>query len=294
MKIHLISYASRLCLTRKPIFIRELKQFSKIDKWKIYTLKDLDKNFREKYKNILFQPRLGGYGIWKPYIIADYLKTIPQGDILFYTDIGCTLNNSKKAYTVFDDYVELAQKHSILRFGQPYKEICWNNSTIINYIAKKYSKLSKNEFSKSLHSTQPLSGVIGMKKGDIAVEFFNELLKILEEDPNLYTDFYNKINPHKEYIEHRHDQSVFSLLFKCLNIGIIIRDLYTNSNPPIISTRKRIEPITKMSQVEKIVLIKDILIEVMITLPLLDKEQFKPYVLKIKDFILRKCQKQFK
>lgn len=140
MKIHLISYASNHWLARKPGFIKELKQFSKIDKWKIYEPKDLDTEFREKYKEILSQKRGGGYWIWKPYIIADYLKTMPDGDILFYADIGCTLNNHKEAYKKFNQYIQLIKKHNMLRFFLPYLERTFSNSTSINYFQKKIPK----------------------------------------------------------------------------------------------------------------------------------------------------------
>ena len=57
MKIHLISYASNKYLERVPSFIREVKKFSTIDYWKIYTLEDLSADFKKEHEEILAQKR---------------------------------------------------------------------------------------------------------------------------------------------------------------------------------------------------------------------------------------------
>ena len=239
MKIHLIAYLSNQFAGRKSDLIQNIEQFSKIDRWKIYGPKDLDNKFRKKYKSILSQARGGGYWIWKPYIINDYLKIMPEEDILFYIDGGCILNNSQEAHQIFEGYIELIKKHHILRFALPYVEGAWSNSTTINYFKNKYS-ISEE---KLVHTPQLMSTVMGLKKCRISVNFIDEMLNILSEDPNLYTDFYNNIDRKKDFIEHRHDQSIFSLLFKCLGEGITIKDESYSQNQsqknncPILSVR---------------------------------------------------------
>lgn len=240
MKIHLISYASNCFLDRKPHFIDEVKQFSKIDKWKIYGLEDLDRNFREKHKDILQLKRGGGYWIWKPYIINDYLKTMPQGDILFYVDIGCTLNNSGAAYKHFERFINLVKKHEVLTFSTYHYEYIYSSSTFIDYIAKKYLDSAAKLFS-HLMSYQILSGVMGFKKGKTTMNYISECLKVLGDNPMLFTDSYNKIQPHTHFREHRHDQSTFSLVFKCLAIGVVLesKELSIYQDSPIVTTRNK-------------------------------------------------------
>jgi hypothetical protein len=60
-----------------------------------YSPKDLDNEFTKKFKNILNQSRIGGYGIWRPYIIKK-LNEINDGDFLIYLDAGCTITKKRK------------------------------------------------------------------------------------------------------------------------------------------------------------------------------------------------------
>lgn len=52
----------------------------------IFRPKDIDKNFREKNKEILSSPRGAGYWLWKPYFIDRALKEI--GGTILYADAG--------------------------------------------------------------------------------------------------------------------------------------------------------------------------------------------------------------
>ena len=58
-----------------------------------------------------------------------------------------------------------------------------------------------------------------LKKTDFTIKFFKEVLEILDQDNNLFTNKYNKKNE-----LHRHDQSIMSMLYKIMDGDIILND----------------------------------------------------------------------
>ena len=59
-----------------------------------YTRKDLPKEFLEKHKAYLSYKKGAGYWVWKPYIVLQALKNIPEGDVLIYADSTMTAHGS--------------------------------------------------------------------------------------------------------------------------------------------------------------------------------------------------------
>ena len=51
----------------------------------------LDPAFVRKNAHIFTQKTGGGYWLWKPWVIAETLRKIPEGDILIYADTGFVL-----------------------------------------------------------------------------------------------------------------------------------------------------------------------------------------------------------
>jgi hypothetical protein len=239
MSVHCISYASGPFLPRLETFSLEIENSKYFDSYKIYQKQDIETNL---YKSVLDYPRGDGYWLWKSLIIQKHLSLIPENDILFYVDVGCSFNINENAKQTFGKYLELIDKHSFLRFQTNHPEYKFTNSTVINYFANKFSiDKSKLECSKQLAAT-----IMAFKNCNVVRDFLSNYLKCLDQDGNLITDVYNTINPHPEFYDHRHDQSLFSLLYKCLGHTFVLEDhtfSSTNwdecSHAPIIATRKR-------------------------------------------------------
>src|SRR5690606_34519800 len=58
------------------------------DGCRVYGPADLDTEFLGRNKAIMCQPRGCGYWLWKPYIIANTMAGMSDGDILVYADSG--------------------------------------------------------------------------------------------------------------------------------------------------------------------------------------------------------------
>ena len=59
-----------------------------------------EKNLQEKeefwlkHKNFIEKHKRGyGYWLWKPYIIMQQLENMGEGDVLFYADAGCEVDD---------------------------------------------------------------------------------------------------------------------------------------------------------------------------------------------------------
>lgn len=243
-KIHCISYVDGPYLNKKSKLESQMSSCGWFDTHKVHTSSDLPDPFRQKYRQILSMGRGAGYWIWKPLIIRDYLMRIPDNDILIYMDGGCTIINTAEAYARLVQYKNLlyGSGKDMIRFEiKPHTEIQYTNTTTLNYFKNRFG-LQINEN----NDIQLMATIIIMIKNTGSLNYFDTLLNIINDDPLLITDHYNSVDKHPQFIDHRHDQSLCSLLTKSLNNGLIIPDdtWYPDftgiNNVPILATRKNI------------------------------------------------------
>ena len=103
--IHFISYGDENFVKSKKRIYNEALNTNWFDSVTIYGPNNLDDTFKNNFSNILEMKRLGGYAIWKPYIIKKKLNEISENDILVYADCGCTINI--KGSRRFFDYINM-------------------------------------------------------------------------------------------------------------------------------------------------------------------------------------------
>ena len=172
-----------------------------------YSRKDLSSEFVTKYKDILNMPRGGGYWLWKVDIIGQLLNKINDNDILLYMDSGSTFNFRGKEK--FNEYcAELnSSDYGLLNFSQNFIEKHWTTKNIFDYFNVDLNSEIAN--SSQLQATNLI-----FRKNKHSIELLNEFINLLDEDRYLITDKYNSSQTYENFIENRHDQSIFSLLLK--------------------------------------------------------------------------------
>ena len=222
--IHLITYGYNKFEHTKKRLYREAYNTGWFDTITLYGPKDLDEDFKFKFKHILEQPRGGGYWIWKSHIINKKLNEIADGDILIYLDAGCTINSSGK--NRFDEYIELLNlsNEACLSFQLKFIEKNWTSTEIFNYFNMDIN--SKIANTGQIHST-----VLIMKNNKKLLNLMDIYNKVLHDKPLLFTDHYNKIQK-PFFIENRHDQSIFS----------VIRKIYNPIHPLLLKDETWFEP----------------------------------------------------
>ena len=89
MKIHLVTYATPRFRHRQWILGLSARLNGVVDTVTAWTPSQLLKaGFAQRCKNISLSERGSGYWAWKPFIIDAKLKEVPDGDLVFYCDVG--------------------------------------------------------------------------------------------------------------------------------------------------------------------------------------------------------------
>lgn len=156
-KIHLITYGDNNFTKSKQRINNEAINSRWFDTIELYSPDILDDSFKMKFNDILKEPRIAGYGVWRPYIIKKKLDEINDNDILIYLDAGCSINiNGKKR---FDEYIKMLNNSDkgIISFQMPHTEKQYTTKEIFNYF-----NIDIN--SEYANSGQILDGILIMKK----------------------------------------------------------------------------------------------------------------------------------
>jgi hypothetical protein len=168
-----------------------------------YTEHDLEQfsDFWAKHKNFILSNKRGyGYWIWKSYITLYTLLQLNDNDILWYVDSGCTLH--KEGIPRFMEYVDIVKENEsgILSFQMAYKQKTWTKMDLL-------SLFNKNQYELG----QLVGGIFFIRKCEHTLKLVSEWYKMCC-DYHLLNDEPSILENDPSFQEHRHDQSIFSLL----------------------------------------------------------------------------------
>lgn len=205
--IHLITYGDDNFKNSKKRLEKEALNTGWFDSVTVYGPEILDDDFKEKFKHILNQPRIAGYGIWRPYIIKKKLNEINDDDILIYLDAGCSINHKGK--NRFYEYVDMLNKSNedIISFKMSHlPEKYYTTKEIFNYFNVDINSGIAN-------SGQILDGILIMKKNKNLIKKNQMWYDVIYKNTLLFTDYYNNLQE-PYFIANRHEQSIFSIIRK--------------------------------------------------------------------------------
>ena len=205
-----------------------------------YSLKTYD-NFWDYHSRFLEKNKRGyGYWLWKSYIIKKTLSELNFDDILVYCDSGCIFNPGgiQRLKEYFD--IVNKSKYGILTFQLGICEKLYTKRLVFEYFRdhldeiKKTSHMShipeitkENCISYLENTNQCMATVIIIRKTEHSVKFFNKLYEI-SCNYNLIND--KQSNEIKEFVDHRHDQSIYSLLCKTMGSTLITDETFFHPN----------------------------------------------------------------
>lgn len=205
--IHLISYGDQKFQHSKDRLAEEAQKTNWFDSITLYGPEDLSPDFRSRFADILAYSKGGGYWIWKAHLIQKKLATLQQDDILVYIDTGCTINPHGKER--FQKYLKILSKIStpVLSFQLPHVEREYTTRQTFEHF-----NISLDRYIAS--SGQILGGIRIMKKTPLLERMIAIELDTYEQKPLLVTDSYNTQKQASYFRDHRHEQSIFSLIRK--------------------------------------------------------------------------------
>ena len=170
----------------------------------------------------------GGFWLWKPYFIKVVLDSIDEGNILVYCDSGCTI--SKYGEERFNHYIYMLKKSEfgIISFQMTHlPENNWTKKEVFDFFKlDPYSEIGK--------SGQYMATIIIIMKKKHSIDLVNKWFELASNNHNLFTDYtleskenniehFLKNSQINEFKDHRHDQSILSILRKIYG-SIIIHD----------------------------------------------------------------------
>ena len=218
------------------------------------TIKPLLKEHEEFIMN---NKRGYGYWIWKPIIIKNQFEKMSENDILFYLDCGSSIinNNTDK----LNEYIDNLKDKDIIVFD------------IYDQLTRKFMKKNViNEFNirnDILDKCLIEGGCIIIKKTNFSIKFLNLWLDTMTKNKySLVNDDLLNLEQDKDFLEHRHDQSILTILARQYdNIYVCdgMKELYNSG--PIFHTRltdqgprKYAKPINTLDMKKNTNLIKDL------------------------------------
>ncbi len=223
MKKHFVSFADSQLHRSARRIQRQAEALNFFDTIITADENDLSQAFKTRFKsNLITGSRGYGYWCWKPQIILQVLDEMGDGDILQYTDAGCHLN--KNGIARLHDYFRLAAASSagILAFQakQPEPPLVYDGRKLLDAPDSKWIKGDLADYfgvrnRPDILNTPTIGAtIVFVRKCRRSVEIINQWLNVIEADFSLLDDSPSSSPNLTGFIEHRHDQAIFSILCK--------------------------------------------------------------------------------
>jgi hypothetical protein len=171
-----------------------------------FTDQNIGDDFLLKNKKLFSKNRGFGYWCWKPHILLETMKLLDYGDIVIYLDSANKIIHDLKY--IIDKCIQ----NDIVLFdnmdGNPNND-CWRNSewTKADCFNLMEMNTPKHKTGKQVNASYQL-----YKKSNKSLDFLEKYSKFCQNE-NILTDIDNITGENEpEFKDHRHDQSVLSLL----------------------------------------------------------------------------------
>lgn len=208
-----VSFADSRMRSALSRIAEQAKAMNFFDEIRVYQEDALDESFLETWRSVM-KPCIRGFGYWcwKPYVILRTLESLPEGSTLLYCDVGCHFNlegvNRLRYY-----YEELENDPLGIKAFPAYsssigvQERRWTKGDVFDYFCCRNNKAITE-------TPQLASGHIFCKKSASTVQFMRDWYQAYLDNYSLIDDSESKSPNLSGFIENRHDQSIFSILYK--------------------------------------------------------------------------------
>jgi hypothetical protein len=177
------------------------------DEIKAYSRGDLPQSFLATTSPWINHNQGGGYWLWKPFLLKETFNKMAWGDVLVYMDAGCQLNNNGKQR--YNEYVAQAQLNTgSLAFEMAGKtEAAYCSDEVFNH----FHLTADHQFGQQ---DQLSATCFLLIKNPFTQSLIDEFYTIATARPQLFSNDFNAKTTRTNFIAHRHDQSILSLLRK--------------------------------------------------------------------------------
>lgn len=172
-----------------------------VDRVLSYGQEHFSKEFIERGGDVLQKQRGAGYWMWKPFVILQAFEDDPDADWILYSDVASR--------------PRIANREELIAQGQDADIVIGS----LHYLEKQFTK---RQLFEHFNKTPELFGnaccqiaatVILLRRSDAVIEFVKEWLRLAQLDHGrLICDDPTRANEVAEFVDHRHDQSILSML----------------------------------------------------------------------------------
>lgn len=225
MNIHLIIFADgtdniKDAGTRLKHQAENINWFNSVTLWNSNLINKVDPSWYSKHDKFISDNKRGfGYWIWKSKIIELSLLSSKIGDIVLYLDAGFELN--PLGLNRFKDYLDITNRLDFLSFylnGNNYSIRQWTKKSLLN-------EFNMNYDSAFINQPQIEAGCIFIKSSADSLFFIKQWQHYSTTNNYLYSNDIISNFEDDLFIEHRHDQSIMTLLLNRMsNFGVTIRN----------------------------------------------------------------------
>jgi hypothetical protein len=193
--------------------LESVKKYGKNFEIIIFDKSEIDSDFTMKNKSILSLNKGGGYWLWKPYIINSVLNKINENDIIFYLD---------SKYYFMEDFTDLYSEHMkkndlLVWKNKPNERIWYMKNWCKMDVIMKYDIYDKVFIE---NAEDCWGGALVIRKTDNTIKYMKEWLDMCCIYENI-TDSPSEIENSSLFHEHRHDQSLLSVVLHKYNINMV-------------------------------------------------------------------------
>jgi hypothetical protein len=209
MRIHLVTYATPRFRLRQLVLgwsARLNRVTDTVTHWTPEKL--LSAGFEDRCKDIKLTERGSGFWAWKPFIIDAKLREIPEGDVIFYCDVGRLypykiLDQPITAYLVWMS----KRKQDIM----PGVMIPWDGETSV--WTKREALIATDMDRPEIHKASPIQASFSIWRSstcskELAAQWLElcSYRHLISDDPSR-----NGIEELAGFRGHRHDQALLTL-----------------------------------------------------------------------------------
>ena len=230
---HLVSFADSRLQKALDRLRMQAEQFEIFDTMHLFNEKDLSENFKSRMKGRLVAGSRGfGYWTWKPEVISLALEAMDPDECLLYVDAGCHLNvNGRLRMLDYFDAVSKSPNGVIAFQANPPNE---QNSKLVHdgrflFNQPNYQWIKGDAFEyfgvkgnvRATHVQAIGAGVILLRNCSSARAIINEWRELAITRFDLFDDSPSKSPNLDGFVEHRHDQAVWTLLCMKHNVNTL-------------------------------------------------------------------------
>lgn len=187
--IHLVTYATD-DMSRSLDLCKSSAKKNGVDF--VFNHKKIDGFFYLLNADVLDQKRGAGYWLWKPYIIAEAMTWMSEGDYLIYADAGVEFINDVR-------HIIHAMDSDVFLFGNNWRHLDWCKKMVFDTMLPDM---------KSTESRQAQASVIFFRLSKQSIDFVKEWL-VWCQMPGFIDDTPMEGNE-ATFSDHRHDQAILT------------------------------------------------------------------------------------